>query len=289
MRLLDLPNEILYLVADNLSYFDDLSRFTLTSRSVHALLTDYLYRRAARDIQPGYFPSPALIYSIRWGLESSVVRLLKWTPRVPANQCRAWSLGKAVLKNKDPGIIRLVPEHWGVSGMEHRLKGLLLDTFIKGGTIEMVRLLLEFGCDANEPDYLGEYPLATAIDNNLPEIVMLLLDYGADINCGDLVIAALDQAITQPPHMIELLVRRGADINFASPEGNTTLHCIASQPVPPSWTSRLVGVLADNGANLQARNKEGKTALEIAVERGNSLCQASLLDAMPKSQTSRGP
>lgn len=286
MRLLDLPNEILYLVADKLSRFNDLSHFTLTSRFVHALLTDYLYRRAARDIPPDEFPSPALVYSIRHGLKSSVIRLLEWTSRVPAKRCWTSPLTQAVIDNQDPGIARLLLEHWGVSGIDHWSKGLLLEDLIYEGAIEMIRLLLEFGHDANQLGLLGSCPLTTAVSARRPEIVTLLLDYGADINGGESFLAPLHVAIEEQG-MVELLVQRGADVNFAGPAGDTALHLIASQEFRFSWTPDLVGLLADNGANLQTRNKEGKTALDIAVEQENDLCQASLLDAMLKSQTSR--
>lgn len=282
MRLLDLPNEILYLVADNLPNPSDLSRFTRTNQFVHALLTDYLYRNAARDIPPNHDFSPALISSVNRGLESAVARFLKWTSKVPNGEML---LSAAVLQNQDLGVTKLLLDHWGMASVTHGSKGLFLNTLIFKEKIEMLRLLLDLGCNVNRPDSLGFSPLARAVKCRRPEIVTLFLDYGADINDAGFARAPLHQAVfvINKPDMVEMLVRRGADVNVACPNGDTALHLVASNKFNPSWTSYLVEFLAENGADLQIRNNAGKTALDIAVERGNKSCQASLLDALQKS------
>lgn len=83
MSLLDLPNEIILLVAESLLHLRDLSAFILTNKFLHGLLTDILYRTATNDLRDKDPFSHALEYCTESGFEANFTRLLEWIPKVP--------------------------------------------------------------------------------------------------------------------------------------------------------------------------------------------------------------
>jgi hypothetical protein len=74
---------------------------------------------------------------------------------------------------------------------------------------------------------------------------------------------------------------------FLMPVGNTTLHTIADSAFHP-WSSHLVELLLENGANLQILNRAGETALGIAAKERDRAIQKIILDAWLQRRTA-GP
>jgi ankyrin repeat protein len=61
---------------------------------------------------------------------------------------------------------------------------------------------------------------------------------------------------------VTFLVESGMDVNAANDSGQTALH-IAAQA-----SDGIVKYLADHGANLDAKDKQGRTALDVAMGKG---------------------
>jgi ankyrin repeat protein len=61
---------------------------------------------------------------------------------------------------------------------------------------------------------------------------------------------------------VKLLVESGADLNAVNDAGQTALH-IAAQA-----SDGIVKYLAEHGANLDAKDKQGRTALDVAMGVG---------------------
>jgi ankyrin repeat protein len=101
---------------------------------------------------------------------------------------------------------------------------------VEDGQIEIIKLLLANGADINAKDEMGETPLYSLIhlpyDNELPR---LLLDNGADPNTtsnGTPILNAI--ADTQNEEFVEMLLKKGANVNSKDYQGNTPLQ-IASK------------------------------------------------------------
>jgi ankyrin repeat protein len=56
-----------------------------------------------------------------------------------------------------------------------------------------------------------------------------------------------------------MFVDAGAEVNAANDAGNTAMHYAAL-----TGATRIVEYLAGNGANLDVKNKQGKTPLDLA-------------------------
>jgi hypothetical protein len=80
-------------------------------------------------------------------------------------------------------------------------------------------------------------------------------------------------ALADRAEAVELLIRRGADVNAAASDGGTPLHAAAFL-----GHEKTVAALVQNGANINAENKRGETPLDNAtVDEATTLYFASML------------
>ncbi|MBQ9681852.1 MAG: ankyrin repeat domain-containing protein [Neisseriaceae bacterium] len=137
----------------------------------------------------------------------------------------------------------------------------------ENGDIDAVRLLLDYGADVN----LGrETPLITALSDdskNMHAIVQLLIDNGADVHrCTDKSLwSTVMLAAVHHPECLLLLIDAGADINYVCRgitdyRQDTALLWAAEEGITES-----VKILLANGADIHAKNKRGRTALDLAM------------------------
>lgn len=143
----------------------------------------------------------------------------------------------------------------------------LLEAANKGDS-KKVRSLLAAGVDANVKDQGGKTPLIHAALRSHLEIVTVLLEHGAQADLADrqnttpLIAAVLsyanNQDVAQIEQMVEVLVAKGAQINAQNIGGQTALMFAANMG--------LVGVtqkLLKAGANDQIKNCFNQKAIDL--------------------------
>lgn len=149
------------------------------------------------------------------------------------------------------------------------------------GYVDIVKMLLAAGADVNLKNQAGETALFKAVESwkKGPEIVQLLLKAGAEIqNCGP------EPIITNCwrhgcLEVVPLLVKHGADINGKNKEGKTLLHIEAGFCRNDHWEKlRDIQMLLDNGADKTIPDADGKLAWEIAAGFGNPVAVGMLKD-----------
>jgi uncharacterized protein len=111
----------------------------------------------------------------------------------------------------------------------------------------------------------GFYPLGLAVFFRHPETVKILLDAGADVNAQ-----SRNTMKVRPIHaasaagqieVAQALVERGADLNARQQDGFTALHEAAG-----SGKLEFARLFLDHGADLNVKTDDGKTALTRAME-----------------------
>ncbi len=140
----------------------------------------------------------------------------------------------------------------------------------------VIRLLLEYGAFVHVEDHQGQIALHLATRRGKHEVVTLLLTAGIDIGAGNLRgFTALHYVIRMcSVEGTELLINAGADVEATDDLGNTPLHIACSKYFGMEEEGRaeprkVLEVLLQAKPNLEARDKEGHTALNIARENGH--------------------
>src|SRR6185295_17253836 len=108
----------------------------------------------------------------------------------------------------------------------------------------------------------GTTPLMRAAKANDLAIMRLLLDGGADptITLKDRTTTAM---VATSPDAVKLLVEHGVDVNAFNINGQTILHNAATR-----GSTAIVQYVADQGGRLDKKDKQGRTALDIAQGGG---------------------
>ena len=150
----------------------------------------------------------------------------------------------------------------------------LLVAAARDGSLETVKMLIEAGADERASDGMGATPLLAASLAGDAETVKFLLDRGADPNQAD-------KAGTTPlqnaagnldREMIRALLAKGANVNAANTFGGRVRHgdielkgLTPLMLAAPHGSPAVLGMLIEAGAEVDARDSRGMTALMLAA------------------------
>ena len=148
---------------------------------------------------------------------------------------------------------------------------------------KMVTLLLDNGAKPDVPGRSGVSPLAAAAFNGSDAIVDLLLRKGADVNAEDVTgkTAIAYAAARGFSGIVEQLLGAGVDINRRYGNDLTVLMWAAgyANDVTEAEGLETVDLLIARGARLDDADNRGRTALMTACEMGHAAVAARLIEA----------
>ncbi len=128
------------------------------------------------------------------------------------------------------------------------------------GHLEVVRCLLDTGATADGPSFPHWTPLEAAVEGGHSSVVNLLLEHGADPDPPGINGSPLVNAFHHPT-IIRALAERGANINATDSFGSTALINAASEGELES-----VKTLLELGADPTRIDEEGASAWGCAIE-----------------------
>ena len=146
-----------------------------------------------------------------------------------------------------------------------RLEGRIVHEAVRKAPVAAVRTLLDAGANPETHTVAGASALAVSIDEERRDVFELLLDQGAAVTGG----RVLDYAAAAPPVFMERLL--GVKSRIArSQEGSAALVKAADKGHPAT-----VRLLLDAGADPNARDAKGRSAMQRARDRKDWLVMAS--------------
>lgn len=263
-NLLTIPNEILDQIA---SYLDPVgtSHLLLSCRSLASLLMPAmrLHAEAPKDNE----------YALHWASRKGHLPLIQYLlTRFPVDlekddrstplQAASWSCTNTLAV--EYLLLRgAAINHTNCFGLTALYYACQGETANEDIAEPLVRLLIAHGANVhNEP----HAPLTIAVGAGFARVSRLLLDAGASpnvriVNGEPVVVSAARQAGTV--EILELLLDHGADINAVDSEGRSAL-LIAAKYGPLGTVQMLVA----RGSNLTSQDNAGNTPLLLAVMNG---------------------
>ncbi|MBI4904610.1 MAG: ankyrin repeat domain-containing protein [Acidobacteria bacterium] len=158
-----------------------------------------------------------------------------------------------------------IPAVWVGGG-----KGTPLLDACRVGDLASVKLLIGAGADVNATDSHNATPLSEAAVSGRKDIVRFLLDNKASVNVS----VAMNKmplltmaAVRGEEAIVRMLVKAGAAVNARDARDNTPLMWAAYSDFD---RYSIVDFLLQSGADAKAVNKMGESALDWALQRGET-------------------
>ncbi|KAI9741362.1 MAG: hypothetical protein M1834_003079 [Cirrosporium novae-zelandiae] len=135
------------------------------------------------------------------------------------------------------------------------------------GNEETVKILINSGAPLESRTHgHRETALHLAAAHGQSTVVLLLLLHGADIEARDCIestplLTAVSSDALDAERTVQGLLDYGADINATDKHGNTALHRAASK----GWSYWILKLLLERGANPNAKNRRQQTALHCSI------------------------
>jgi uncharacterized protein len=167
-----------------------------------------------------------------------------------------------------------------------------------GNQIDTVKFLIKRKANTEAVDKLGTTPLTEAVQLFLTDMVAVLADAGANLNVrskANALVTPLTAAAGNPNPtkarenlaIMNTLLAKGADVDFASSNGTTALMAAARQTDNSLGTTRAT-LLINKGAKLDLTDDRGQTALMLAAGAGNEKLVKLLMDKGANAQAKNG-
>ena len=139
--------------------------------------------------------------------------------------------------------------------------------------LKEIKHLIDLGVCVDAKDRSGNTALHWASGNGHADVVELLIGKGVKVGVRNgrgetplsCVIRSCWRDIEKAKAIIEALIKAGADINAKNKDGNTALHWVSE-----CGHADVVKLLINAGADINAKNKDGDTALHRVSERGHA-------------------
>ena len=133
-------------------------------------------------------------------------------------------------------------------------------------TTKMIHDLIKLGADVKAKSNLDGWTalMYAAMFNSNPEVIFTLLRAGSNVNAKDkfgTTVLMCAAAGNSNPEVIRTLLRTGSKVNTKDKDGETALMLAAGHN---SNAEAIIPVLLNAGADIFAKNNEGKTALDYA-------------------------
>tara|TARA_Y100001970_G_scaffold268653_1_gene360190 strand:- start:1499 stop:2251 length:753 start_codon:yes stop_codon:yes gene_type:complete len=145
----------------------------------------------------------------------------------------------------------------------------LLFSAARNGDLDKVKNALSNGADVNAKNSNGTTALIRASAYGRKEIVSYLLEQpDIDMNATDTPVgwtALLYGILNNRPDIVEILLKKGVDVNVKDSEGYTALITASDM-----GRTDIVEMLLENGANMNETNNYDETALMVAREKGRT-------------------
>ncbi|KAL5509789.1 hypothetical protein EMCRGX_G005215 [Ephydatia muelleri] len=137
----------------------------------------------------------------------------------------------------------------------------------RNGHYDVVKALMEAGANINQATKGGWSPLYTASFSGHLDVVETLMEAGANINQATKYNATPLYAASEEghDHVVQTLLRAGADVNIVTSDDGWSPLITASF----YGHTAIVKTLIKAGVNVNHANKDGETALDLAVEKGH--------------------
>jgi ankyrin repeat protein len=146
--------------------------------------------------------------------------------------------------------------------------------------LDLAQALVDAGANVNEKGFKGDptVSLAGAYFGYNTQWTIFLLNNGADPNGYTGLEGYLLEAALREPNweVVDLVVKKGADVNLSSStEGITPLMLAIRPPYQCKHVEHNVKLLVEAGADVQARDIDGKTALHYLFEQSPACLPAA--------------
>lgn len=206
----------------------------------------------------------ALMYAIKGGKKAIVEYLAKRTSNIDCLNLKGFSpLHLAVRKNRLDLVAVLVDNGANINIKDKDGRIVLFDAVAENNT-QMINALILNGCDKDSCDKNRITPLMYAIEATHRQIAMCeLIRLGANVNYQDAYWGknALMHAIKCDNRAaMDILMKNGADIFAKDKNGRTALMYCAKM-----GNREGIRVLISKGVDIFAKDIEGKTAQDIAL------------------------
>lgn len=271
MNILDLPQEIILLIAQSLPSAADITVLLRVNQTLHNLVRDEVYKRDIKDTG-----GLSLTFYAFWGYEQPIHHMLRLGAdvNIQNKRWRDYTPLEVAISRAELPVVRTLIEYGALKRNSARALSLALlnkceDEHCRED-LTLIELLLDSDVDPNSWDSGdGSHTFAALSPYDLAKLKILIC-YGADVrrfgNLADIISNLETHQAMSTAQIISifklLLDSNGFDLNSHGTEGTSALHeAVKSNP-------NLVPLLLENGADvhIQSSDRSGrKTALHYAT------------------------